>query len=242
MNPFTAVAMAGMAACAAASAGIYTVSVLDDAVRRYSTYCLGFAAGVLIAVSFLHLFPKSLDMAGDSPLFLSAGFFGLYLVDRVLEQQNHDDRRGPAGSGVVAMIGIGLHSLLDGVIFSVTFSAGVETGVLAAAGMILHEFPEGVIMFTLLRRFGLERKRALWTAFLVAGATTPAGALASYPLVRFLEPAALAPLLAVSGGALFYVGASHLLPLTMEKGERGAGLSLFAGAAAAALAVMMKHA
>jgi zinc transporter ZupT len=41
------------------------------------------------------------------------------------------------------MLGIGLHSFIDGFIYSITFSVSIFTGALAATGMVLHEFPEG---------------------------------------------------------------------------------------------------
>jgi zinc and cadmium transporter len=99
----------------------------------------------------------------------------------------------------------------------VTFTVDVVTGALAAVGMVLHEFPEGIIMVALLKHHGYARRKAAWIAFLTAGITTPAGALASYPVVQHLGPGFLGPLLALSGGALVYLGAAHLLPVTLKK-------------------------
>lgn len=242
MNSPAAVAVAGLAACAVTSAGIYTISRFEDAARRYSAYFVSFAAGVLITVSVLHLVPKSLELTETAPVFILAGLFGLFLIDRVLAHTGAEKGAPEKGAGAAAVIGIGLHSLLDGIVFSITFSAGLMTGVLSAAGMVLHEFPEGIIMFTLLERFGYSRRKAVWTAFLVAGATTPAGVLISYPFIRHLDLALLAPLLAASGGALIYLGASHLLPITLEE-RRNAGLFfLFCGVALAAVVILVKHA
>jgi ZIP family zinc transporter len=120
--------------------------------------------------------------------------------------------------GLVPMMGIGLHSFIDGIIYSVTFSVSALTGALAAIGMVLHEFPEGIFTYVLLLRGGLGERSAAWGALLAAALTTPAG-MASCSVVRRIEPNVLAALLATSAGALIYVGASHLLP-TAERDPR----------------------
>jgi zinc transporter ZupT len=43
------------------------------------------------------------------------------------------------------MLGIGFHSFIDGFIYAITFTVSIFTGLLAATGMVLHEFPEGII-------------------------------------------------------------------------------------------------
>jgi zinc transporter ZupT len=40
---------------------------------------------------------------------------------------------------------VGFHSFIDGVIYSIAFTVSIFTGVLATMGMVLHEFPEGII-------------------------------------------------------------------------------------------------
>ncbi len=44
---------------------------------------------------------------------------------------------------------IGLHSFIDGVIYSIAFTR-ILTGVLGTMGMVLHEFPEGIITYFVL--------------------------------------------------------------------------------------------
>ena len=136
------------------------------------------------------------------------------------------------------MLGIGFHSLLDGVIYSVTFEVSVFTGVLATAGLILHELPEGIVTYLLLERSGLGRARSVTYAFLAAAVSTPLGALVSYPFVDRLDGPVLGMLLATSGGALIYVGASHLLPEVEKAARRYSVLSLAAGVLVAGLIVM----
>jgi zinc transporter ZupT len=43
----------------------------------------------------------------------------------------------------------------------VTFSVSALTGALAAIGMVLHEFPEGIFTYVLLLQGGFHKRKAL---------------------------------------------------------------------------------
>jgi zinc and cadmium transporter len=132
------------------------------------------------------------------------------VVNRVSGDNPNSSRR--RRTSILFLIGIGFHSFLDGIIYSVTFSFDTVTGMLAAAGMILHEFPEGVLTFVLLKRGGYAHRRAMIYSLWAVAATTPAGTLISLPMIRRVAVPELGALLALAAGALLYVGASHLLP------------------------------
>jgi zinc transporter ZupT len=139
------------------------------------------------------------------------------------------------------MVGIGFHSFLDGVIYSVTFNVSIFTGVLAAIGMVLHEFPEGIVTFLLLERGGFSKKRSAIYAFLAAAISTPLGTLVSYPFIDDIATPTLGVLLAVSAGALVYVGASHLLPEVEKENRRYSMISLAVGVLVAVFIVLSKR-
>jgi zinc and cadmium transporter len=138
------------------------------------------------------------------------------------------------------MFGIGFHSFIDGVIYSIAFTVSIFTGVLATMGMVLHEFPEGIITYLLLLRGGFTERRALWVAFLAAAATTPLGMLISYPVIREIESRTLGMLLSLSAGALVYVGATHLLPRAEQEHKRYSLVALAGGVLVAVIIVMSK--
>jgi ZIP family zinc transporter len=158
------------------------------------------------------------------------GFLGLYLLNRFLNiYLCHGYACEDYAVGIVPIMGIGLHSFIDGAIYAITFNVSIFTGALAAVGMIFHEFPEGIITFVLLERGGFGRQRSIWYALLAAALSTPLGAAIAYPFVRRIDQAALGALLALSAGALVYVGATHLLPEVEEQGRRYTMLALAAG-------------
>jgi ZIP family zinc transporter/zinc and cadmium transporter len=138
------------------------------------------------------------------------------------------------------MIGIGFHSFIDGVVYSITFSVSIFTGALAATGMVLHEFPEGIITYLLLLRGGFSEKSSLILAFLAASLSTPLGMLVSYPYISQIGQPLLGTLLALSAGALVYVGATHLLPQAEKEHRKYSICALGAGILVAVVIVMSK--
>ncbi|KPL76934.1 zinc permease [Ornatilinea apprima] len=241
LNTFGAVTLASFLACLVTSIGIYTISAHEQWGNRNVIYFMSFAAGVLISVSFIHIIPKSIEMTSQAPIYLLVGFMGLYIINRFVSRfvcRETDCRN--ISIGVIPMVGIGLHSFIDGVIYSVTFNVSIFTGVLAAIGMVLHEFPEGVVTFLLLEQAGFPRKKAAVMAFLAAALTTPLGTLISFPVINQINQRSLGNLLGLSAGALVYVGATHLLPAVENEKKQHSMISLGAGILIAILIVISK--
>jgi len=237
---FIAVFTASMLACLVTTAGIYIIRKHADWANRNVAYFICFAAGVLISVSFLHIIPKSFGMSESAPTFLLVGFLGLYITNRFVSVFVCNDPDRSVATGIIPMIGIGLHSFIDGIIYSVTFNVSIFTGILSAIGMVLHEFPEGVITFLLLERAGFSRKKSAILAFLSAALTTPLGTLVSFPFINKIDRSTLSVLLAASAGALTYVGASHLLPAVEKENKKFSLFALGAGVMVAVVIVLSK--
>ena len=233
--PFSASLLAALVT----TIGIYVIRHFESWGRRNSTYFACFAAGVLISVSFLHIIPKSFGMNEQAPLYLLAGYLFMHLFNRFITAYVCD-KNPDFAIGLVPLLGIGFHSFLDGVVYSITFSVSIFTGILAAMGMVLHEFPEGIITYLLLIRGGGSPKQSLWLAFLAAAVSTPLGTLLSYPMISRIEPSLLGALLAISAGALVYVGATHLLPHAEREPARYSLLALASGILVAAGIIVSK--
>lgn len=221
--------------------GIYVIRRYGAWGRKYSIYFVCFAAGVLISVSFLHIVPKSFEMNASAPAFLLGGYVLMHLFNRFITAFVCERRPDAQyGIGLVPMLGIGVHSFIDGAVYSITFTVSIFTGVLAATGMVLHEFPEGIVTYLLLLRGGFSEKTALVLALLAASLTTPLGMLVSYPFVSRIDAPLLGSLLALSSGALVYVGATHLLPQAEKEQRRYSLLALGAGILVAVAIVLSK--
>ena len=183
VEAFWSVLIVSCIAAVVTSIGIFVINKYRKIGLKNVAYFMCFAAGVLITVSFLHIIPESFELSPYAPGFLLAGFFLLYIFDKIV--------KGGCGEkksiGLTPMWGIGFHSFIDGIIYSITFSVSFFTGILAAIGMIFHEFPEGIVTFVFLTKAGYKRKKAIIYSFIAAAITTPIGALISYPFISQLK-------------------------------------------------------
>jgi zinc and cadmium transporter len=236
-----AVVLTSSLACVITTLGIKVISRYEKWGLDNIVYFMSFAAGVLIAVSFIHIIPRSFTMNATAHIYLLTGFLAFYLFNRFLNAYVCHEYECPNLSlGVIPMLGVGLHSFLDGVIYSVTFNVSIFTGILATIGLVLHEFPEGIVTFLLLERGGFNKKKSAGYAFLAAAISTPLGALVSFPFIAKIERPTLGALLAFSAGALVYVGASHLLPEVERENKKYSLLSMAVGILVAVVIVLSK--
>lgn len=234
---------ASIIAAITTTAGLITIQRYKNWAEQNTVYFIAFAAGVLISVSLLHLIPKSFSMNTHAPIFVFIGFFSFHLLNRFIHayvcyKTNCHNHKENYSFGLTPMIGIGLHSFLDGVVYCIAFSVSFFTGALAVIGLILHEFPEGVVTYVLLRKSGISNQTSFILAFLTAAITTPIGVLFSYPFIAHIQETTLGLLLAFSSGNLLYVGAVHLLPKIEIEERKFSLLSLLGGVIIALLIIM----
>ncbi len=194
-----------------ATVGLITVAVRSDWSQKYAHLLAVMASGLLLTMVITHLAPEAIKGHANAPLFMLGGFFlGLLTHDVLRVLLPVPDSRTLA-AGLTPLIAIAVHSLLDGVIYTVTFSKGLETGLLATLGLVIHEFPEGVVTFALLRGAGLSNKNSFFWAFLAAALTTPLGAIATIPMVQTVDASGLSLMFAVSAGLLLFVSTGPLM-------------------------------
>ncbi len=232
---------ASLIAASVTAAGLVAIRYFEPWGRRNTTYFACFAAGVLISVSLLHIVPTALAMSTAAPTYLLAGYLVMHVLNRFLTAYVCDKpETADYAIGLIPLLGIGFHSFIDGVIYSITFTVSFYTGVLAAIGMILHEFPEGIVTYLLMLRGGFGKKRALRYAFLAAAVTTPLGSAVSFPFINSIQRPLLGALLALSAGSLIYVGATHLLPRAEHEPGRYSLVALATGTLVAVLIIVSK--
>jgi zinc transporter ZupT len=108
------------------TAGIFAVRRIEVWTCDKATYFASFAAGVLIAISFLHLLPQAIAMSDRAPIYTLLGYLGMLAFNRFLSAYVCDKpETAEYAIGLVPLIAIGFHSFLDGVIYSISFSVSL---------------------------------------------------------------------------------------------------------------------
>jgi zinc transporter ZupT len=235
--------LASIAAAAVSAAGLLSLAAFGDWGRRNSPAFSAFAIGILSVAVLFHLIPEAIDGAPGAWKSVLVGGIGMLLIGGVLRFAL-DGRSSTANLafGFASIIALGFHSFLDGVIYEATYHSDPFTGIISTAGLLLHEFPEGVIAFYLAREAQLKTLTAGIAAFVASSLTTIAGALAGSVIIENYEGLSLDHLLAVAAGALAYVIIFHLGPhARLAPGNRGYQLAAV-GVIIATLAEIFRHA
>ncbi|MBN1788869.1 MAG: ZIP family metal transporter [Bacteroidales bacterium] len=205
--------------------------------EKAKTYFMCFAAGVLISTPLMLALPQAIQKNFYAGFMALLGFLFMFFSNEYIK---HLTQKEALAFGIVAAEGIGIHSFIDGVIYTVTFSISILTGFLAATGLVIHEFAEGIITYTIFLKGGMKEKRAMIYAFLVAGLTTPIGAFVAYPLINKLDQSTLGLILGFVAGVLIYVSASHLLPEARGEEKKHSSLAFLSGVGLAVFIVLSK--
>ncbi len=190
--------------------------------RRHTSELITFASGLLVAGSLLHLLTRAGEMAGELPAMTWAlvAFVTLYVSEnhflphphaRIEEECGHLHAHSAAGFGWVSILGLALHSVLDGVAVGAGFSASYVTGSVIVALVVSHKLPVGIASMGVLYHGGVPRGRAVRYSAAVA-LVTPVAVLVSYVFLRGAGTQLIGVLVAAAGGSFLYVGAADLLP------------------------------
>lgn len=217
---------------AAATANILgAVAVTSRATRSLKALdaMLSFAAGFLISVSLIDLFPDSIALAGRmAPLVALAAYVLVHITQHTIGRHFHFGEETHSVSELVSMsalIGLLMHTFVDGVAVASGLRVGSGLGMLVFVAVLLHKFPEGLAISSLFLAAGAGRRKAILAAAALGG-TTILGVLLTDQL-EFLRTYGLA----VSAGVTLYVGASNLVPEFQDRPGWRIPLSFVGGCA-----------
>ncbi|KAL5567173.1 hypothetical protein UlMin_030337 [Ulmus minor] len=216
----------------------------------------GFAAGLMLSMSFLDLAHNAINSIGflKANLWFFAGviFFAVIanfipeptlapVSDGKNKKKDQDDggkdimkkhRRQVLYSGIVTAIGISLHNFPEGMAVFLGSMKGLRVGLNLALAISLHNIPEGVAV-ALPVYFATQSK---WQAFKLAtlsGFAEPLGVIiVAYLFPSSLNPEILEGLLGSVGGVMAFLTLHEMLPLAFDyAGQKQAIKAVFLGMA-----------
>ena len=171
---------------------------------------LSLAAGFLISVTILDLFPEAMARGGERAAFVAlASYLLVHLSQHTLGRHFHFGEETHEVSEIVsisALIGLLLHTFVDGVAVASSIRVSASLGAMVFVAVLLHKFPEGLAISSLFLAAGAGRSRALLAAAALGAAT----------ILGIVLTDQVGPLqtngLAIAAGVTMYVGASNLVP------------------------------
>lgn len=190
---------------------------------------IALAAGFMVAVAVTEILPEAIARGGRNAAVVAlAGYMAVYLTQHALTTHFHfgeETHHVTASVSTSALVGLMLHTIVDGVAIASGFTVSPSVGALVFMAVLLHKFPEGLAISSLFLAAGASRARALFAAAALGGATILGVILTDgMPLLNQYG-------LAVSAGVTLYVAASNLVPEFQAKRGWRLPLSFFAGCA-----------
>ncbi len=190
---------------------------------------LAFAAGFMIAVAMIDLLPDALARGGSNAAVIALmGYLAVHLTQHVIGAHFHfgeETHHVSEAVSVAALVGLLLHTFVDGVAVASGFGVGNAVGALVFVAVLLHKVPEGLAISSLFLAAGHGRQRALMAAGAL-GLATFAGVVLTEQIAGLRDHG-----LALAAGVTLYVGMSNLVPEFRARGGWHLPLAFVGGTA-----------
>jgi zinc and cadmium transporter len=219
-------------AVAAASANLVGALAVTSR-KRWSVRALdgmlAFAAGFMIAVGLIDLLPEALARGGHGAAVVAlGGYMAVHLTQHVIGTHFHfgeETHHVSEAVSVAALVGLLLHTFVDGVAVASGLDVGGAVGALVFIAVILHKVPEGLAISSLFLAAGQGRRRALLAAAAL-GVATMLGVELTDQITALRDHG-----LALAAGVTLYVGMSNLVPEFRARGGWHLPLAFLGGTA-----------
>ncbi|MGG7176742.1 zinc transporter ZupT [Clostridium paraputrificum] len=226
--------------------GALIIFIPQSKSEKTITVALGFAAGIMLSVSFAELLPQGQALLGKSMgeklgvvisiLFLIVGIGIAMGIDQFVPHEEFDEKNGDKPHknlfrvGFVSMLAITLHNFPEGI---ATFMAGyndIGLGITITIAIALHNIPEGISVAMPIYFATGSKKKAFKYTFL-SGIAEPLGALLAFLVLRpFINDFVLGAIFAAISGIMIYISLEELIPSSRQYGyNRLALMSTLAG-------------
>jgi zinc and cadmium transporter len=178
---------------------------------------IGFAAGTLLLAAVLDILPAAVAARGVGALWWSASSFVVVAIaEWALARRRHRVGSAPAPVQPVTLLGSdALHNIGDGMAIAAAFLVSISLGVVTSLAVIVHEVPEEIGDYVLVRAAGMSKRDAL-LALTAVQATAALGAIATLgAAARAEQLTGIA--LSIAAGTFVFIAAVDLLPQVVRR-------------------------
>lgn len=224
--------------------GVVLLLIFGKPGKKILAALLGFAAGVMLAISVFELMPQAVELSSMSIAIIGVilGTLMMYLLDNMLphshlstydnlmveNSQNLQLENNPIlKTGYLILFGIALHDLPEGLAIGAGIASNPDLGLFITIAIALHNIPEGLAIAGPLKAGGVTTSK-LFLFTLLAGLMTPVGA--AIGLIFFsISSAFIGGSLAFAAGAMIYIVNDELIPQSMSMNAHLANIGIIIG-------------
>ncbi|MBT3463792.1 zinc transporter ZupT [archaeon] len=218
LNAFLLTVFAGLSTVL----GSLIVLFVDKKKEIHLNIAMGFAAGVMIFISFTELLNQSIVIIGYATAMASffAGILFIYAIDVLIPHEYEKEESCKHGKnnknlkrcGTLLAVGIAIHNFPEGIAVFFSSLANIKLGIAMAVAIALHNIPEGIAIAMPIYYATKSRKTAFMYS-LLSGIAEPIGALIAWFFLRnYMTTFVLNILLAAVAGIMVFISFDELLP------------------------------
>ena len=174
------------------------IAVIRKPGKRSFGFLMGFAAGVMITLSFTELVNEALRLSGyiTTTIGFGLGAIFMYLIDCTIPHIHFEKKE---------------KGVLDGKL--------MKTGMMVAMGIVIHNIPEGICTSAPYYYFTKNKLKS----FLISSSTAIPliiGFIIAFILFKNIPPLIIGIVIAVTAGLMIYISADELIPMAHSQGRK----------------------
>lgn len=205
-----------------ALAGLFSLSLKEDRLRKILIYLISFSTGALLADAFIHLLPEAAEESGFGlkiSIYVLFGIVLFFIIEKFIHWHHCHHTHSPAclekhhniqSFAKMNLIGDGFHNFIDGLIIGASYLVSIPVGLATTLAVILHEIPQEIGDFGILLHGGYTRKKALALNFLT-GLVAVLGTIIALLVGQYTEGLTYF-LIPFAAGGFIYIAGSDLMP------------------------------
>ena len=182
---------------------------------------ISFCAGILLGAVFFHILPEISTVLGRQLGYsVMFGFLLIFVLEKFI--MVHPCEEGECDYhkiGIAAYVGIGFHSILDGIAIGAGTMMNLSFVIIFA--VTIHKFPAALALSSLLVKGKEYTKKKILISMFIFALATPVGALVSVFVFQGVDDYVLATALGISAGTFLFISIGDLLPTVYEEHEKG---------------------
>ncbi|MGV8087286.1 MAG: ZIP family metal transporter [Candidatus Woesearchaeota archaeon] len=187
---------------------------------------LAFAAGVMLAISFLNLIPQSISFSSGiiAAIGVTIGAFLMYIIDKIIPhvhpeiELDHIDKDfcNIQKSSRYITVALFIHNIPEGMVIALGTITNNALGIIVAIAITIQKIPEGIC--TAAPIYYCTKSR--FKAFMIACSTLIpllVGFFIAYFLYQNVSPLIIGLIIGITAGFMIYISADELVPSSSRK-------------------------
>lgn len=180
--------------------------------KRIISNINGLASGLMLSIIMLDLLPESIAKTDfvNAILFCILGAFIIMLVDMFSGEEGGIFEDSHIKAAFMAALGLMIHNFPEGIIMGAGFLVNASLGVKMSLLIAIHDIPEGIAVSAPLMASQVNVSKILTYAFITAFPTLIGAAFGMY--IGNISDIILGECLGVASGIMIYVVFGQMLP------------------------------